>query len=105
MVRKPTATFATASDGAVLLALHVRPAASAEHIGRVDPWRGRLEVQVRAPPERGEANDAVCTLLASRLGVPANHVTVVGGPRSREKVVRIEGLDEAAVRAALEASR
>jgi uncharacterized protein len=92
---------ATASDGAVLVAVHVRAGAAAESLGKVDPWRGRLEVQVRAAPLRGEANDALCALLARRLGIPASRVSVVRGPRSREKVVRVEGLDEAAVRAAL----
>lgn len=64
---------------------------------------GALLVRVTAPPVDGRANAALCKLLAKRLGVAPSHVAVVRGASSRDKVVRVEGLDEAAVRAALTA--
>ena len=63
---------------------------------------GRLLVRVTAPPVDGKANAAVCALLAGALGVPRGAVQVVRGETLRDKLVRIEGVeDEAAVRARL----
>ena len=62
---------------------------------------GRVLVRVTAPPVDGKANAAVCALLAKAAGVPKGAVRVVRGETSRDKVVRIDGADEAAVRAAL----
>ena len=45
-----------------------------------------------APPERGKANKAALALLAKRLGVASGRIEIVGGQRSRDKVVAIEGL-------------
>jgi len=63
---------------------------------------GRLLVGVTAPPVDGKANDAVRKLLAKAAGVPPTSVAVVRGERSRDKVVRFEGVaDEAELRARL----
>ena len=62
-------------------------------------WReGVLRVRVRAAPEAGKANDAVCRLLAGVLGLPPSAVVIARGATSREKLVRIEGLDDDEVR-------
>jgi uncharacterized protein YggU (UPF0235/DUF167 family) len=53
---------------------------------------------VTAPPERGKANEAVCRLLAARLGLPASAVTVVRGATSRDKLLQVDGLTEDEVR-------
>lgn len=63
---------------------------------------GRLLVGVTAPPVDGKANEAVCKLLAKAAGVPPSSVAVVRGERSRDKLVRFEGVqDEAALGARL----
>lgn len=54
---------------------------------------GTLAVRVSAPPVDGRANAALERLVARTLGVPPSRVSVVRGARSREKTVRIEGLD------------
>jgi uncharacterized protein len=59
---------------------------------------GSYAVRVSAPPVDGRANDALRRLIADRAGVAPSRVTVVRGEKSREKVVRVEGLDEAALR-------
>ena len=53
-----------------------------------------LRVRVRAPAERGKANDAVCRLIASAIGVPPTSVSVVRGAGSRDKQLAIEGIDD-----------
>ena len=41
-------------------------------------WQGTaLKVKVRAAPEKGKANDAVCALIARTLGVPPGAVAIV----------------------------
>ena len=55
-------------------------------------------MRVTAPPVDGRANDALCRLVASRAGVAASRVSVVRGAKAREKVVRVEGIELAALR-------
>ena len=62
---------------------------------------GELAVRLTAPPVDGKANAALCAFLAARLGVPKTRVRVVRGASARVKTVEIDGLDDAAVRAAL----
>jgi uncharacterized protein (TIGR00251 family) len=62
---------------------------------------GVIVVRVTAPPLDGRANDAVCRLIAERLGIRASSVAIVRGQRSREKAVRIDGVDETMARRAL----
>jgi uncharacterized protein (TIGR00251 family) len=62
---------------------------------------GAIVIRVTAPPVDGKANAALCAFVAARAGVPRSRVHVVRGTASRDKVVRVEGVDAAALRAAL----
>lgn len=62
---------------------------------------GVLQARVAAPPVDGKANRALCRLIAKRVGVAPSRVSVVRGPKSRDKLVRVEGVEEAALMAAL----
>ncbi|HEX2861373.1 MAG TPA: DUF167 domain-containing protein [Lacunisphaera sp.] len=65
-------------------------------------WLGAaLKVKVHAPAVEGRANEALLDFLAEHLGLPRRAVTLVRGEKSRQKVVRIEGLDADALRARL----
>jgi uncharacterized protein (TIGR00251 family) len=79
-------------DGAVLR-VHVQPSASGEGIAGVHG--NALKVRVRAPATSGRANEAVLTLLAKELGVPATSLSLTGGVSSRDKRVRFAGLSAA----------
>lgn len=59
---------------------------------------GVLQARVTAPPVDGKANRALCKLLAKRVGVAPSRVSVVRGETSRDKLIRIEGVDSAALR-------
>jgi uncharacterized protein (TIGR00251 family) len=78
------------------LSLRVVPGASKnEIIG----WIGEeLKIRVAAPPEAGKANQRVCELLASALGVGKGAVTLVTGALAKRKIVAISGLDLDVVR-------
>lgn len=60
-----------------------------------------LLARVSAPPLEGRANRALCRLIARQVGVAPSRVTIVRGQRSRDKLVRVEGIGSAALRAAL----
>lgn len=65
-------------------------------------WLGdALKVKVHAPALDGRANDALLEFLAGRLGLPRRAVTLLRGEKSRQKVVRLDGLDATALRARL----
>jgi uncharacterized protein len=74
------------ADGAELDII-VTPNSSSPGVQDVDPWRHRLVVKVRAPPEGGRANEEVEELLSSVIGAK---VTVVRGHLQRMKVVSIQ---------------
>ncbi len=84
------ATMVRAEGDAVLLAVRVKPRSA--RAGIQGERAGRLLVQVTAPPLDGRANQAVCRLLATAVGVASGRVSIAGGERGRDKLVRIEGL-------------
>jgi uncharacterized protein len=69
-------------------------------------WRdGVLRAKVTAPPVDGRANQSLCRLIAKQLGVPPSRVSVVRGEKSRDKVIRVEGVEIAGLRRALASDR
>ena len=85
------------------LSLKVVPGSSRDE---VVGWLGdSLKVKVKAPPEKGRANEAVVALLADRLGIDPSSITVVSGHGSPAKVVAVDGIDDEAVRAAFPRSK
>jgi len=62
---------------------------------------GRVLIRVTAPPVDGKANEAVRGLLADRLGVPRGRVAVVRGESTRDKLIEVDGVDDAALRRAV----
>lgn len=87
------------------LAIKLTPRANAD---RIDGWdvdpdgRPVLKVRVRAQPVEGEANAALCALLAKGLGLPKRAVTLARGGQSRLKMIEISDLTEDDVRRRLE---
>ena len=88
----------TTEEEAVLLPVKVVPGAAQTVI--VGEWNGRLKVRIAAPPQKGQANKALAAFLAEKLGLRRSAVSVVAGPASPEKTVRIEGATAAEVLAA-----
>jgi uncharacterized protein (TIGR00251 family) len=54
-----------------------------------------LLVRLHAPPVEGAANAELVALLAAALAVPRAAVSIVSGERSRDKRVRVSGIDRA----------
>jgi uncharacterized protein len=91
------------ADG-VTIAVRLTPKGGRDAIDGIETLAGGstvLKVRVRAAPREGEANAALCRVLAKALGVPPGRVEIVGGAASRIKRVKAVG-DGAALGAALE---
>lgn len=59
-------------------------------------WAGeRLRVRVAAPPEKGRANEVLRGFIAATLGVARQSVRIVSGHTSPQKLLEIDGVDEA----------
>ena len=69
---------------------------------RVDGVRGdAVLIRLAAPPVEGAANEALVAFLSDVLGLPRRNITIVSGETSRDKRVRIEGIDETTARTRL----
>jgi hypothetical protein len=84
----------------VTLRVNVKPSAGLDHIQGFG-GDGSLKVQLKAPPERGKANQGLIRLLSRRTGLPRESIRIVSGATSRKKVVAFEGLGEEDLRRAL----
>lgn len=58
---------------------------------------GVLLARVAAPALDGRANRALCRLLGKRLQVAPSRLTIVRGVHARDKLVRVDGVDQATV--------
>jgi uncharacterized protein len=87
------------TPGGSLLSVRVIPRARrSELAGR----RGdALLVRLAAPPVDGAANAALIDFLSDQLKLPRTRLSIVAGDRSRDKVVRVDGVAAADVRARL----
>jgi len=81
------------------LTVRLQPRAHRDEV--VGERDGVVVIRVIAPPVDGKANAALCRLIAKRAGVAPSRVEIVRGHTAREKVIRVEGLDAEALRAAL----
>jgi uncharacterized protein (TIGR00251 family) len=81
------------------LSVRLQPRARRDEV--VGERGGAVVIRVTAAPVDGKANDALCRLIAKAAGVPPSRVSVVRGHTARDKVVRVEGLELAALQASL----
>ena len=69
---------------------------------KVDGTRGdAILVRLAAAPVDGAANEALIAFLSEALDVPRRDLTLVSGEKSRDKRVRVTGLDESSALARL----
>ena len=94
----------SAVAGGVALDVRLTPKGGRDAIDGVETLsdgRSVLKVRVRAAPSEGEANEALCRLIAKSLGVASRAVTLTSGATSRIKRLTIVG-DVSALISALE---
>ena len=81
------------------LRVRLQPRAGRDEV--VGERDGAVVMRVSSPPVDGRANQALCAFIAARAGVPKRAVSIVAGERSRDKLVRVDGVDAERLRAAL----
>ncbi len=80
--------------GGVSLTVRLTPKGGRDAIDGIEvlsDGRPVLKARVRAAPSEGEANAALCRLVAKAIGVPPRDVEVAGGATSRIKRLSIAG--------------
>ncbi len=88
-----------ARRGSARLQVRVIPRSPHEEFGGV---RGSaLVVRLTAPPVDDAANQALVKMLSKALHVPAHDISIVSGYHSRDKTLRVAGLDAARLKARL----
>ena len=65
---------------------------------------GTIKVRLTAPPVDGKANQVLIQLLADVVGVNSSQIDIVSGRKSRDKLVRIYGIDPGAVQSRINAA-
>ena len=82
------------SGSTCIINIDVVPGAPRTELGKVNEWRGALQVKVAAQPREGEANEELVRFLASVVGVSSDSVKILKGGASRHKTVGIEAPKE-----------
>lgn len=80
-------------DDRLVLRVRLTPRAQRDSIDGIGetPFGPALEARVRAPADKGEANDALEELMARCLKLPKSAVAMTAGFRSRIKTLTIAG--------------
>jgi uncharacterized protein (TIGR00251 family) len=81
------------------LAVRLQPRAHRDEL--VGLHNGVVVARVCAPPVDGEANHALCRLIARSAGVAPARVSVIAGKQGRLKLLRVVGIDHASLIEAL----
>ena len=89
----------TADPVSCRLEVKVIPGASRDEVAGT--MGNAVKIKLRAPPVEGRANEALVEFLAEHLDLPRRAISLERGDTSRQKLLRIEGLDLATVRARL----
>jgi uncharacterized protein (TIGR00251 family) len=87
------------TSNAIIITVRVIPRAGTSGVAGT---RGdALLVRLHAPPIEGAANEELIDVIAEALAVPSRAVSIASGARSRQKRVRVAGLDAATAAARL----
>jgi uncharacterized protein len=74
------------------LRVHVVPNAKIDKVA--GEHGAAIKIKLRAPAVERKANTALVDFLAKRLQVPVRRIVLLRGQKSRDKLVRIDGLGE-----------
>jgi len=100
MSSEPEGWLRSLADG-VMLSVHV--SAGSSRAGVAGLHNNLLRVRVTAPPTGGAANRELVRVLAEALGVRASAVSIERGGSSRQKLLRVRGVEADVARTRLAA--
>lgn len=73
------------------ISVRLKPGAKRDKIS-IDS-EDKISISVTSPPVEGKANSHLIKLLSKTLHIPKSSLCIVKGTASREKVIRIEGME------------
>ena len=79
--------------------VHIIPNAKVDKV--VGEHGDAIKIKLRAPAVEGKANAALRRFLAEKLSIPQRAIVLEHGEKSRDKVIRIDALNEKAIRRGL----
>ncbi len=79
------------TEGYLYLDLVVRPKSDRDEVTGYDEWRNVIMVNVKAPPTKGKANQAVVDLFSAALELSKGDIEIVKGVRGTKKTLRVKG--------------
>ena len=77
--------------------LHVKIVPGSSKTIVVGLYGDKLKIKVAAPPEKGQANQCLCTYLARHLGLKKQEISIISGQTQPVKLIHIAGLSPAQV--------
>jgi uncharacterized protein len=81
------------------LRFRVSPNAKIDKV--VGKYGDAIKIKLCGPAVEGKANAALCSFLAQQLKIPGRTIIIERGRKSRDKLVRIDGLSADDVRTRL----
>ena len=81
------------------LRFHVVPNAKVD--GVMGEHGAAIKIKLRAPAVDGKANAALRSFLSKELNIAERRIVLERGHKSRDKIIRIDGLSEPEVRSRL----
>ena len=91
-------TAATVESMATLR-FHIVPNAKVDSV--VSEYGAAIKIKLRAPAVDGKANTALRSFLSKELKIAERQIVLERGHKSRDKIIRIDGLSEQEVRSRL----
>jgi uncharacterized protein len=95
-------TAATVESMATLR-FHVVPNAKADSV--VGEYGAAIKIKLRAPAVDGKANAALRNFLSKELNIAERQIVLERGHKSRDKIIRIDGLSDEGVRSHLRTAK
>lgn len=92
-------SFLHARDGGVTISILVTPRSS--KVGPLGIRGDMLRWGVAAAPVDGEANESLLRSISKILDFPLSRLSIVVGAKSKKKVIFVDGVSEAELRAKL----
>jgi uncharacterized protein len=85
------------------LAVRIKPGAAASQVVefRDDTWH----IRIAAPPVEGKANEKLVEFLSGVLKVRRSAISIQTGHAARNKLLRVEGVSDAEIKALMDAAR
>ena len=77
-------------DG-VVINFKVSPGASRTAVS--DVTENTVRIRVAAPPVEGKANKEIIKFLSKLFKIPKSNIQIIGGEKSKNKIVLLQGID------------